>query len=258
MGNEEHGEPELALELHDLLQDLPLHDHVERGGRLVEQEQLWVEREGQGDDDALAHAARELVRIGVYATSVDAHELEQLASPGERLALRDARVRARHVDELVADPRDGVERGHRALEDEGDIAPAETAQLRRAQADELAALENDLPADDLPGRAQHLEDGVRDSAFSAAGLTGKPHDLPGPHRERDPVHGGHRASPGAVRDDQIADLEQRRAEPRGHVRARCSAAAITRPSAAGAHGQGGRAAPPSLAGAGRRARRSRN
>ena len=76
--DEEHGEPKLALERLDLLQDLALHDDVERGRRLVHDDQLGLERERHRDDHALAHAARELVRVGAHAPPVDADELEQL------------------------------------------------------------------------------------------------------------------------------------------------------------------------------------
>ena len=128
-------------------------------------------------------------------------------------------MRAEHVDELVADPRHGVERVHRALEDERDVAPAEAAQLGGTQADELAALEDDLSADDPPRRAQHLQDRVRNGALAAPGFPCESHDLPWPHGERDPVDGRDRTLTRAVGDDQIPELEQRAAEPRWHVRA---------------------------------------
>ncbi len=45
------------------IEDLALHDDVERRHRLVGQQQTGLERQRQGDRRALAHAARELVRI---------------------------------------------------------------------------------------------------------------------------------------------------------------------------------------------------
>ena len=51
----------------DLLQDLALHDDVERGRRLVHDHELGLERERHRDDHALAHPARELVRVGADA-----------------------------------------------------------------------------------------------------------------------------------------------------------------------------------------------
>ena len=51
----------------DQLQDLGLDGHVERGRRLVGDQQVGVARERHRDHHALAHAARELVRVVVHA-----------------------------------------------------------------------------------------------------------------------------------------------------------------------------------------------
>ena len=92
----------------DLLQDLALHDDVERGRRLVHDHELGLERERHRDDHALPHAAGELVRVRAERRAVDADELEQLAGARERAPLRDALVRPDHVDELVADAITGL------------------------------------------------------------------------------------------------------------------------------------------------------
>ena len=51
----------------DQRDDLRLHRDVERGGRLVGDDQLRLGAERERDHDALAHAAGEFVRIGVDA-----------------------------------------------------------------------------------------------------------------------------------------------------------------------------------------------
>jgi hypothetical protein len=63
VGDEDHGETQLLLELGDQLQDLRLDGDVERGGRFVGDEQLRLARERHRDQHALAHAARHLVRV---------------------------------------------------------------------------------------------------------------------------------------------------------------------------------------------------
>ena len=65
--DEQHREAEAPLELLELLQDLALHDHVERRRRLVHHDQLGLERQRHRDHHALAHAARQLVRIRAHA-----------------------------------------------------------------------------------------------------------------------------------------------------------------------------------------------
>ena len=205
MRDEQHREPELLLEILDLLQDLPLHDDVERGRRLVHDHELRVERERHGDDDALAHAARQLVRVRSRAAPVDAHEVEQLAGALEGVALRDVLVRLHHVDELVADAHHRVQRVHRALEDHRDVAPAVLAQLFGLASDEVVAAEEDAAADDLGRRPQHLHDGVRDRRLAAAGLAGEPEDLPRGDRQVDAVDRDHLA----VGDPEVAHLDER-------------------------------------------------
>ena len=54
----------LLFRLGEELQDLRLHRHVERRGRLVGDEEVGLVGERHGDHHALALAARELVRVG--------------------------------------------------------------------------------------------------------------------------------------------------------------------------------------------------
>ena len=131
-------------------------------------------------------------------------------------------MRAHHVHELVADAHHGVERVHRALEDHGDVAPAEAAQLLLALADEVLAAEEDAAADDAAGRAEDLHDRVRDGRLAAAGLAGEPEDLPGRIVEVDAVDGAVRLAV-AVLDHEPAELEQR---PRARRRGRGSRARL--------------------------------
>ena len=76
---DEHvGEPEVALEVLEQVQDLGLHRDVERRDGLVADDQLRVHGERAGDADALALAARELVREAVVVLGVQADDVEQL------------------------------------------------------------------------------------------------------------------------------------------------------------------------------------
>ena len=63
--DEEVRQAEAALQLLEQVDDLRPDRHVERRHRLVEHDQLRVERERARDADALALAARELVRVAV-------------------------------------------------------------------------------------------------------------------------------------------------------------------------------------------------
>jgi hypothetical protein len=63
--DEQVGEVEVLLEVLEEVDDLGLDGHVERRDRLVEHDQVRLEREGPGDPDALPLAAGELVRVAV-------------------------------------------------------------------------------------------------------------------------------------------------------------------------------------------------
>ena len=63
---DEHvGQREVALEVLQQVENLRLHRNVERGHRLIADDQLRLQRKRTGDADALALAARELVWVPV-------------------------------------------------------------------------------------------------------------------------------------------------------------------------------------------------
>ena len=148
------------------------------------------------------------MRIGAHATAVHADELEQLAGANERIAASDALVRAHHVDELVADAHDRVERVHGALEDHRDVAPAELAQLLRA-----------LPRrGPRPGRgccrrrcsaggAEDLHDRVRDAC--SCRIRTRPRARGSPRRRSRRSTPSTRDARARTRRESRSDLEQR-------------------------------------------------
>src|SRR3990172_7510611 len=79
VGDEEDGHPVFRLELEEEGEDLILDRDVERGRRLVGEEELRPAGDRDRDHHALPHAARELVRIRVETLSRgrDAHAVEQ-------------------------------------------------------------------------------------------------------------------------------------------------------------------------------------
>ena len=76
--DEEVREAELVLQLLEQVEHLRLDRDVERGDRLVADDELRVERERPRDADALTLTAGELVRIAVDVLGVQPDDLEQL------------------------------------------------------------------------------------------------------------------------------------------------------------------------------------
>ena len=81
------------------------------------------------DHRPLAHAARQLVRIGADPLAAGCRPARAARPPASSRVARLAEPDLDRLGDLVADPADRVERVHRALEDDADLAPAVAPQL---------------------------------------------------------------------------------------------------------------------------------
>ena len=70
VGHEHHRHRTFALLVGQQVEYLRLHGHVEARGRLVGEQQLRAAGERDGDHHALAHPARQLVRVDAQAPDV--------------------------------------------------------------------------------------------------------------------------------------------------------------------------------------------
>src|SRR5215813_376962 len=69
-----------------------------------------------------------------------------------RLRGRHTKVDLRRLGQLAPHREDGVERGHRLLENHADLPAADVTHLGVGKAQQVAALEEDLTAHDATGR----------------------------------------------------------------------------------------------------------
>ncbi len=129
VGDEQHGHVELGLEIEEKLQDLRLDGHVERRGRLVGDEQVRLVGERHGDHHPLPLAAGKLMRVGGEATFriVDADLGEEVDHPRSTHRARQPLMDAQHLGDLPLDRVQRVQRGHRLLEDHGNLVAAHMA-----------------------------------------------------------------------------------------------------------------------------------
>jgi hypothetical protein len=104
----------LLLQARTPAEHLGLHGHVERRGGLVGDEDRRPARDRAGDQHALRHAARDLVRIAAQDPVRSASPPQQhLARPGLRIGGAHAVHAAQRLGELVADRVRRVEVAHR-------------------------------------------------------------------------------------------------------------------------------------------------
>ena len=203
----------LGLQADQQIEDLLLDGDVERGGRLVGDQQLGIAGDGHGDHDALALAARHLVREGPQPLGRvgNADLRQQLDGAGAARGAVHAHVEAQHLLDLEADGEAGIEAGHRLLEDHRDVLADDLAPLGAASASSrslpsnvirsavtlavhgsrpiTASIATDLPEPDSPTIASTSR------AIDAAG--------------RYAVDGRERADGGVELDGEVFDLEQR-------------------------------------------------
>jgi hypothetical protein len=213
VGDEDDRHAHLALEVLHQLEDLRLDRHVERGRGLVRDEKGRAAGQRHGDHRPLAHAPRHLV--GVVRRALlrlgDADERQHVHRPLEALRAADALVADHRLGDLVADGVDGVQRGHRLLEDHPDLAAPDRPHLALGQAGEVAAAEQDVPAGDLARRRrQEPHDGERGHRLARSALAHDGERLAGKDVE---AHAVDRAHLGAAAEDegrlQVADGEER-------------------------------------------------
>ena len=176
----------------DELQDLRLDGDVERGGGLVGDEQLGVARQRHRDHHPLAHAARQLVRVGARpAASASAMPdlAEHLDRPVPGRLLGRPSGGADRLGDLVADGEHRVERRHRLLEDHGHGVAADVAHLVVRELQQVAAIEQDLAGHGAPRSFDEAHRRHRRDALAAARFADHPQRLTVPDLEADPVDG---------------------------------------------------------------------
>jgi hypothetical protein len=212
MGDEQDRHAIGLLELIELHQHLRLDRHVERRRRLVRQQDLGAAGERHGDHHALAHPARELVRI-VVDTAFRRGNLDLAQQPERfraRLGLRDMPVDGDHLGDLLADRHGRVERGHRLLEDHRDGVAANAAHLVLGELRDIASLEHYFATTDpRAGVRQQAQDREGGHALAAARFTDDGKRLVASKRQRQIAHGRVPGAANAKFGAQIADRENR-------------------------------------------------
>jgi hypothetical protein len=217
MGDEQHAGLLAALHFPHQFQDLRLRGDVERRGRLIGNQKRGIEHQRGRDHDALALPAGELMRIGVdhllgIGQMHRAHDLQHALAALSRVEVG---VNFQHFADLVADPLDRIERGHRLLEHHGHAGAAGRPQIGVRFGGELLALQPDRPGLDLHRvLRQQPHHRLRGDGFAGAGFADDADDLVGADGKIDAPHGVRPVAAAFDGDGKIGDFE----DGRCHVR----------------------------------------
>ena len=150
---------------------------IERGGRLVGDQKLGLAGERNRDHDALAHASAEL--MGKFVDDAgrfrEADAFEEGNGFVQGLAAVHVEVLQQDLNDLVADREHRMEGAHGLLEDHGDLAAADGADLTAVGGEGcdvnrgVVGMQADCAAVDPAGRhGYQLEEGERGHALAAA------------------------------------------------------------------------------------------
>src|ERR1700704_5745014 len=130
VGDQDDADAAIALQLAEQLHHLDLNGDVERAGRLVGNQKARRTGDRHAGDDALAHAAGELVWIIADAfcrrRNADARQHRFHRPANRAAALRELVIAVRRAD-LVADREYRIERSQWVLRDHRDTAAAPLA-----------------------------------------------------------------------------------------------------------------------------------
>ncbi len=203
-------------------QDLVLDGDIQRGARLIGDQQFRVGGQRHADTHPLAHTTAELDGVAVQqALRVGQRHLFQ-GDDGlfPDLALREAAVgRADvldHCSQLLADGKHRVQGGGRVLEDHRDAAAPHLSQTLLTHLEDVLAFEKDLAAGDARRRGgQNAQDGLHSGGFAAARFAHQPHLLTGVDVEVHAIQHLEDAAVDLELDAQILDFKQ---AWRGHLR----------------------------------------
>ena len=121
-----------------------------------------------------------------------------------------ALVELERLADLSTDGQHGVQRGHRVLEDHGDVVAAHLAHVVLLELEQVAAVEHHLAADDPAGRLRNQpHQRQRADALAATRLADQAERLALVQRERDAVDGLDHPVLGEELRPKVLNLQQR-------------------------------------------------
>ena len=234
VGDIDGGRLELLDNLADGDKHLDLGRHIQRRGRLVENDQVGPARHGHCRHCPLKLPARHLMRVAEadFIRVGKAQPLIQVDGVGLGLGAAGNAVAQRRLGMLVDDLVGRVEARRRGLRDIGNPLAEKLAFHIRCCRDQVDPVEHDVAADNLAAVTGEAHGGKPEGGFAGTRFADQPHHLAAVQLKADIVDDAGAGLVGDAVDFQIADLDQRFG--RGHgvysfrPDARCSIQSTTK------------------------------
>jgi len=208
---QQQGHAQACLQALEQLEDLQLDGDIERRGRLVGDQQLWLVGQRHGDHHALALPAGKLMGQGLEALAWlrDAYQLEQLERPRGSRAAGKALVQQQDFVDLLFDAVQRIERGHRFLKDHRDAIAANPLHGSFAQRQQVLPGMQDAAAGVSGLRVgQQAQDRVGGDRLARAAFADQGQGLALANIETDPFDHALDLFAGNELDRQVADFDQ--------------------------------------------------
>ena len=189
VGDDDHRHVPPALLARQEIEDLRLDRHVERGGRLVGDQEFRFARQRDRNRHPLPHAAGELMRIlrqPLFGRG-NADRGEQFDAALAGGGIVEFEMLLQRLDQLGADGQHRIERRHRILEHHRQRPAAQLAQFLRRKLQQVLPIEHHT-AGELCLLRQQLQDGPRQHGLAAAGFADDAERLACADSEIDMVH----------------------------------------------------------------------
>ena len=196
VGDEKHCHLELALKLAQEGENLGLDGHVERGSRLVGDQEIRLIGKCHRNHHPLALPAGELMWIGAQARLgvCDADEAQQLQHPDPRGGGVHPPMESKHLGNLLFHRVQRIERGHRLLENHGNLVAPHRLQGSEIGAQQLTVAPANRPAARMVGEGigKELQDREGGYRLSGSALADEGNRLGGSDRQRGALDCHHR------------------------------------------------------------------
>ncbi len=211
VGDEENGGTSLAGLKSEVIEDTALDSDVQCRGRLVRDEEFRVRSEPDGNQHALTHTTRELVRellrapLGIRQSRL----FEDLGNTRAHLGACHHVVGLEGLLHLGTHAPHRIEVRHRVLRDHANTISSQRHPFLLGLVGDIASVELDGPAGHLSRPGKQADDGRGGRGLSGARLAHDSHGLTGIDRQVCAANSRNHARRRLKGDVQVGDAQQR-------------------------------------------------